>query len=151
MDGGPCDFGTLDGVRSGFFNLSSAGQGFNGTREGWGTWTLRVLDAPTASKGGSGGEMRDITDGTSNTVLVGEQAGRNSLYRKRTLVPLTDPEAQVQSLSASGAWADIFQGDTWVDGRLYDGTTTGSGGPVRSTARAPALRVSIPGTKAAPR
>jgi prepilin-type N-terminal cleavage/methylation domain-containing protein len=129
MDGGPCDYGTLDGVRSGFFNISSAGQNFGGAREGWGTWTLRVHDNPASSTGGKGGSIRDITDGTSNTILVGEQASRNALYRRRTLIPTTDSEARVQALTGSGAWADTFQGDTWIDGRLYDGTTTGSGGP----------------------
>lgn len=73
--------------------------------------------------------MRDVTDGTSNTILVAEQASRNSLYRRRTLVAASDPEAQAQALNGSGAWADLFQGDTWVNGRLYDGTNGADGGP----------------------
>ncbi|QDT53321.1 putative major pilin subunit [Caulifigura coniformis] len=131
MDGGACDFGTLDGVREAFYQLSSVGQNFAGAREGWGTWCLSVPDAPPATKGGKGGPIRDITDGTSNTILVGEQAGRNQLYRRRTLVPMSDPEAIAQSMTGSGAWADTFQGDTWIDGRRYDGTSgsSPSGGP----------------------
>ena len=35
-------------------------------------------------------------------------------------------------MTGSGAWADTFQGDNWVSGRLYDGTSgaaNGGGGP----------------------
>jgi len=129
MDGGACDFGTLDGVRSGFWNIASAGQTFSGAREGWGTWILSIKDAPANSSGGKGCTLKDMTDGTSNTILVAEQAGRNQLYRRRSLVPTSDPEALAQSMTGSGAWADTFQGDTWVDGRLYDGGNNGNGGP----------------------
>ena len=47
-------------------------------------------------------------------------------------MPLTDPEAQAQAISGGGAWADLFSGENWVGGRLYDGTDSGSadgGGP----------------------
>lgn len=130
MAGGACDYGTLDGVRGDFSTIAQAGQSFSGSRSGWGTWSLRVLDVPSVSSGGRGGRIRDITDGTSNTILVAEQASRNQLYRGRTLVSAaSDPEAAAQQLTASGAWADLFQGDTWVNGRLYDGTPGADGGP----------------------
>ena len=130
MKGGACDYGTLDGVRSGFFNISSAGQNFSGAREGWehGPFAYSTFPRPAAAE--KGGALRDLVDGTSNTILVGEQAGRNLLYHVRTLVAASNPEAQAQSLTGSGAWADTFQGDTWIDGRLYNGPPNGTnGGP----------------------
>jgi prepilin-type N-terminal cleavage/methylation domain-containing protein len=130
MKGGACDYGTLDGVRSGFFTVASSGQTFNGDRTGWGTWSLAVLDSPANSSGGKGGALRDISDGMSNTVLVAEQASRNQLYYLRALQPTSNAEAQAQALTGSGAWADTFQGDTWIDGRLYNGPPNGTnGGP----------------------
>ncbi|QDU40360.1 putative major pilin subunit [Maioricimonas rarisocia] len=129
MRGGACDYGTLDGVRGDFSSVAQSGQNFGGSRSGWGSWSLRILDVPSMSQGGTGGALRDFTDGSSNTILVAEQASRNSLYRLRTLVPTSDPEAAVQQMTGSGAWADVFQGDTWVEGRLYDGTPGSDGGP----------------------
>ena len=70
-----------------------------------------------------------MTDGTSNTILVGEVANRAKLFRRRNEIPITDPEAYAQALTGSGMWADLFKGDTWVNGRLFDGTQTGDGGP----------------------
>ena len=129
MVAGVLDYDTLDGVNSGFNAFAYAGQTPPSTRQGWGTWSIRVLDIPTLSSGGSGGNLRDFTDGTSNTILVGEVCSRTALYRKGKLIPLTDPEAQAQAISGSGTWPDLFKGDTWVAGRLYDGTETGNGGP----------------------
>ncbi len=129
MVAGVLDYDTLAGVRSGFNAVAYAGQTPPAAREGWGTWSIRVLDVPAFSSGGSGGKIRDFTDGTSNTILVGEVCARTSLYRKGKLVPLTDPEAQAQAISGSGTWPDLFKGDTWISGRLFDGTDAGSGGP----------------------
>jgi hypothetical protein len=42
-------------------------------------------------------------------------------------VPLSDPFAAAQAMNGSGTWADIFKGDTWVSGVLFDGT--GGDGP----------------------
>ena len=39
--------------------------------------------------------IRAITDGTSNTILVGKLVARNKLYRLSKPIILTDPEAQV--------------------------------------------------------
>lgn len=128
MTAGVLDYDTLDGVRSGFNSFAYAGRTPAAAREGWGTWSIRVIDVPQFSVGGKGGNLRDFTDGTSNTILVGETCARTDLYRKGKKIPTTDPEAFAQSVSGSGTWPDIFKGDTWISGRLFDGTDAGSGG-----------------------
>jgi len=127
MVAGVLDYDTLDGVFSGFRDVAYAGQPAPADRAGWGTWSIRVIDVPAFSSGGKGGNLRDITDGTSNTILVGEVSDRTKLIRKGRTIPLTDPEAQAQAISGSGTWPDLFKGDTWVGGKLYDGT--GTSGP----------------------
>jgi hypothetical protein len=127
MTGGVLDYDTLDGVLEPFRSTAYAATPSSGAHSGWGTWSIRVMDVPSLSSGGSGGNIRDITDGTSNTILVAEVCSRTALYRKGKLVPLTDSEAQAQAIAGSGMWADLFKGDTWVSGKLFDGT--GSGGP----------------------
>jgi prepilin-type N-terminal cleavage/methylation domain-containing protein/prepilin-type processing-associated H-X9-DG protein len=131
FSGGRTDYETLDGVRGEFSNLAYAGTSYSGGRNGWGQWATRVYGLPPASdpsSGGKGGKIRDITDGLSNTIQLGEMAGRNSLYRKRTLVPLSDPEAQAQAMAGGGGWADWNKGDTWIEGRPYDGSAAPDGG-----------------------
>lgn len=63
--------------------------------------------------------MGDVTDGTTNTILVGELAGRNSIYRDGKLVS--------GSGNSGGGWGDILNGEHWLTGSLYDGT--GTSGP----------------------
>lgn len=126
--GGRSDYANLSGVRGDFANLAYNGNA-GGNRAGWGTWGIIVLDYPPASDAGESTRIANITDGTSNTIQVGEVAGRNALYRGRNSISSPDPEAQAQMLTGGGAWADLFNGELWVEGRLYDGTPGADGGP----------------------
>ena len=77
------------------------------------------------------GRISDITDGTSNTLLIGELAGRNQLYRLGRPValpasPAAYPadEAGWNSWEAGGAWVDTGNGQWKLSGRQFDGTGT---------------------------
>ena len=62
----------------------------------------------------------DITDGSSNTIIVGELAMRPELWRAGKMVSAFAP--------ASGAgWGDPLNGECWFAGSLGDGT--GTNGP----------------------
>ncbi|MFO1005390.1 MAG: DUF1559 domain-containing protein [Planctomycetaceae bacterium] len=125
LKGGSCDYDPPSGVRAGFQAAAVAQNpalANVGSRTGWATWTLRCLDLPQFSDAGDGGKIRDITDGTSNTILMCELAGRNDLYRVGKKISAPDTEAIAQSMVGSGNWACLFKGDSWVSGRLIDGT-----------------------------
>src|SRR5690606_11298129 len=60
--------------------------------------------------------MSSITDGTTNTLIVAEIAGRNAIYRKGR---------QVAAIGNSGGgWGDPINAENWFSGSLYDGTGT---------------------------
>lgn len=125
LTGGSCDYDPPSGVRAGFQQAAVAQNpalANVGSRTGWATWTMRCLDLPTVSDPGDGGKIRDITDGTSNTILMCELAGRNELWRVGKKISAPDPEAIAQAMVGSGNWACLFKGDSWVSGRLIDGT-----------------------------
>jgi hypothetical protein len=68
--------------------------------------------------------MRDLIDGTSNTVMIGERTGGVKLYYKNkeaTGLPA------ILGQTNGGAWADALVFEHWLQGALYDGT--GNGGP----------------------
>ena len=72
--------------------------------------------------------MRDITDGSSNTLIVGEWAGLNDVFQGNTLVSSGQPTiASAIAGGAGGSWADVLNGESWLSGSLYDGT--GDTGP----------------------
>ncbi len=104
------------------------------TQDGWGkgaisTQNPALFGAMTIPNGGG---LRDLTDGVSNTLLIGESVGRNSLYRtaKKVIPPVVGnpaDEAYWNSVEGGGAWADPFNGVWELSGRAYDGT--GVAGP----------------------
>jgi prepilin-type N-terminal cleavage/methylation domain-containing protein len=115
------DYCGTSGVRGTYGNIAYSGnQG--GDREG-------VIRA--AGIGGDTARIRDITDGTSNTFVVGERTGSTTLYYK--MVPITGitgvPAAQFAALQGTngGAWSDALVFEHWLQGALYDGS--GFGGP----------------------
>ena len=78
----------------------------------------------------NGGRVVDITDGTSNTLMIGELAGRNALYYTGHQLQPINPayggydDAGWQSLWGGGAWADPNNGQWSLTGRQRDGSGT---------------------------
>jgi prepilin-type N-terminal cleavage/methylation domain-containing protein/prepilin-type processing-associated H-X9-DG protein len=63
--------------------------------------------------------IRDVTDGTSNTLVIAELAGRNDEYRRGKLFAANN--------TAGGGWGSFPHADNWLQGTSFDGAT--SGGP----------------------
>jgi prepilin-type N-terminal cleavage/methylation domain-containing protein len=128
--GARSDYETISGVRGDYARAAYANfpGGPSGSRHGYSTWAIIVLDVPSASDGGQPSGIDDLSDGTSNTILISELASRNTLYRGRTPVSNpADPEAAVHRLVSGGGWGDTFK-ENWVEGRAFDGTNAGDGG-----------------------
>jgi prepilin-type N-terminal cleavage/methylation domain-containing protein len=66
---------------------------------------------------GTSTRIADITDGTSNTILVGERVGGTTLYVK-------GGKSHGTSLTNGGGWADIYGGMNWIIGSDQTGTST---------------------------
>jgi prepilin-type N-terminal cleavage/methylation domain-containing protein len=82
------------------------------------------VQAPVADRGGllqvnEPCRIAQITDGTSNTIVLAEIAGRNDVWRNGQLIAGEQTEG--------GGWGDPINGENWIAGSLYDGT--GSTGP----------------------
>lgn len=69
--------------------------------------------------------MANITDGLSNTVMIGERVGGPNLYRKGTAYP---PPSTTHG-GNGGGWGDVLNGDHWIKGSPNDGSSSASGGP----------------------
>ncbi|AMV26030.1 Type II secretion system protein G precursor [Gemmata sp. SH-PL17] len=57
-----------------------------------------------------------VSDGSSNTIMLIESAGRNALYRNGQLVT---------GANLGGGWGDPLNGENWFGGSLADGTAAG--------------------------
>ena len=105
--------------------------------EGWATGAIVSPILPVAAQTiPNGGRIADITDGLSNTMMIGELAGRNDLYYRgnKRQAPSATPapapptsEADWAQYTGGGAWADPFNGVCEIAGRAVNGT--GNSGP----------------------
>jgi prepilin-type processing-associated H-X9-DG protein len=78
-----------------------------------------------------GEKISYISDGTSNTVMLGEMVGRNSLYYTGNILQSTSSpvdEAGWQQVWGGGAWADPLNGQWKLIGTNSNGTFNYSGG-----------------------
>jgi prepilin-type N-terminal cleavage/methylation domain-containing protein/prepilin-type processing-associated H-X9-DG protein len=115
------------------------------------TWTVAVSDYAAAS-GCTGGfrgtyvnprppadgvlsddqrfSIQTITDGTSNTWLVGEVAGAPDVWITGPKILDSAPNYPNTGIAISGGgWADESNGDHWFSGNTYDGMNIGGHGP----------------------
>ena len=116
-----------------YSGTAAAAQGIThrGDRHGIQKWQLTIVDYPAANDMQPASAIKDIKDGTSNTILVAELASRNNLYHGRTDVtnhPAHAAEAFAQTLTRGGAWGDMWT-ENWINGSLQDGTPGADGGP----------------------
>jgi prepilin-type N-terminal cleavage/methylation domain-containing protein/prepilin-type processing-associated H-X9-DG protein len=70
--------------------------------------------------------LASVTDGTANTILIGELAGRPDIWRAGVLTPgvvmFTSGRTLVGKITNVGAgWGDPFNGHNVIDGAPYDG------------------------------
>jgi len=133
--GGACDYLMPSGVRGDFSNLAYTSIGGSaGNRHAVTNWniTFTPVGAPGVppASGGADGKIGSIVDGTSNTMLIVENAARNVLYRKGKPVVPADVESTTTLITGGGAWADsIFAGDIWINGTGFNGVLGTDGGP----------------------
>lgn len=72
--------------------------------------------------------LDDVTDGTSNTFILYELAGRNDEYRKGRLF--------ASNATSGGGWADITNAENWLKGSSLDGSVSGGPCAINCTNRA---------------
>lgn len=95
------------GVSAGYFQVNNRNEGPLGEF----STDVFVLDPPQISDRIMSTQKRDVKDGLSNTFLIEEVAGRNTLYARsgKTIAPLSNvltDAAYVQQQFGAGWWAD---------------------------------------------
>ena len=133
IDGGPIDYTLSSGIRGDLTQAAVAAGWTYYERDGFaGFAPFTCLDVPAYDEPGDyPAKFITIQDGSSNTMMVVELAGRNKLYNLSQVVPSLAPmdESFIQAIIGGGAWACFLNGENWMEGRLYDGTNGGDGGP----------------------
>jgi len=126
---GATDYVCTNRVRPEFlniaFNVTTFTSANTAAMDGWAMGFLgNAAVAESSWAKPNGGKISDMVDGTSNTMIVGEVAGRNTLYRagyKSVAIASPVDEATYQSLVGGGAWVDPFNGNWELTGRPFDG------------------------------
>jgi prepilin-type N-terminal cleavage/methylation domain-containing protein/prepilin-type processing-associated H-X9-DG protein len=111
------DYTVTTGVREATLNACFTPAG-GGDRDG--ALEARTLTNPTIPLLGT--RILAITDGTSNTIVIGELAGRPALFRAGRQVAASQP-------FQGAGWGDALSGENWFIGSLFDGTEPSTGGP----------------------
>ncbi len=111
------DYISINGVRGIFSDIAYAGAPAPGNRTG-ALHGVGLLSSRSVSR------FRDISDGTSNTFLLGERVGGSDIYRRGQI---DDTLSSTMGGGNGGAWGDFLNGEHWPEGSLADGTP--GGGP----------------------
>jgi prepilin-type N-terminal cleavage/methylation domain-containing protein len=110
------DYTVTTGVRLAVLDACFA-DGGGSNRDG----TLESVGIATPTSSFTGTPILAITDGTSNTLIIAELAGRPGVYHAGKLVG--------QGSFTGAGWGDALNGENWFTGSLFDGTETSNGGP----------------------
>jgi prepilin-type N-terminal cleavage/methylation domain-containing protein len=153
LTSGRCDYENASGIRSGFYSdavaPSGVAAGLDPIQDRDGILEQNVI---LLEDGGSaaalygafgmdvGGEsttnhvkIRNIGDGTTNTILLTELASRNSLYFKRekqTAATASAAQWQSQLFTGGGGWATPFTEHWWAGSTPEGPAAAGDGGGI---------------------
>jgi prepilin-type N-terminal cleavage/methylation domain-containing protein/prepilin-type processing-associated H-X9-DG protein len=106
------DYGVISGVLGALWNTLPGAVPSGGQRHGM----LVVWDKPTPSRMA----LAQVSDGTSNTYLLGEIAGRPGIWMGgKKLATHPSYPAGVPG----GGWGDAVNGEHWIQGSSEDGQT----------------------------
>ncbi len=122
---GPSDYCVSSGVRGAYATLAYANwPGGAGGQRG-GAMQFTGIDPQTGNADRNGSRLADILDGTSNTILIGERLGGDTIYVGRQ--PRTQsPYDQLGPLNGGG-WADLLNGEHWLSGSVRNETVPAEG------------------------
>jgi len=70
-----------------------------------------------------GTRIADITDGTSNSCMIGEVAGMPDLYQRNLLVKSAPFDPSDPDQIAGSGWGDPLNGENWLVGSTDDGVS----------------------------
>jgi prepilin-type N-terminal cleavage/methylation domain-containing protein len=124
----PSDYTAITGVRGDFSRLAYANWTGSGGREGVLQYNGSDLDNP-ARMDSDTSRIGDISDGTSNTAMIGERVGGGEIYIKGGRMAPAGTPWDIFRVSNGGGWGDILNGEHWYSGSLMDGTPGPDGGP----------------------
>ncbi len=107
------DYTATTGVRATISNLAYNGNG-GGQRHGVLYGHLNIPAFGAAGLSYKDSRIADITDGTSNTFIIGERTGGDKLYARRTV--LTGAAVPILVGVNGGGWGDAINGEHWITG-----------------------------------
>lgn len=110
----PSDYCATTGVLGVFANIAYAGNA-GGSRDG----VLQMHGPAALGAANRSARFADITDGTSNTFVLGERTGGDKIYSKKQLWQST--LAAPLGASNGGGWGDALNGEHWLGGTLESG------------------------------
>jgi prepilin-type N-terminal cleavage/methylation domain-containing protein/prepilin-type processing-associated H-X9-DG protein len=115
------DYTALSGIRNWTTLVAPTAAETNLVDMGQRHGVLRVTSAEPALQSAVSPAMSvaNVTDGTSNTFLLTELAGRPDLYNSRRAVI-------AQGVNPGAGWGDAFNGEHWPNGTSFDGNLAGS-------------------------